>query len=132
MSKHGYPVGGPKPAEYVVTFSEAGLATVRGPGVTRQADVSMALEDQGISLAFGVTLPPLLADLLDVAVAAYVADRLCTRRAPSAMLRNADALWQRRLTIRMPLREPSVWSADRVRNVEQLLGFLTDDAWTLQ
>lgn len=122
----------PKPGEYVVTFSEAGLATVRGSGVTRKTDVSMAVEDQGIALAFGTTLPPLLADLLDIAVAAYVADRLCVRRPRSARGPIADELWQRRLTIRVPLRDPSVWSAERCRRIEALLGFLTDDAWTLE
>lgn len=132
MSKPTSAAQEPKPGEYVVTFSEAGRATVRGSGVTWQTDVSMSVEDQGISLAFGTTLPPLLADLLDIAVAAYVADRLCARRARSAPRRSADELWQRRMTIRLPLRDTSVWSAERCRRVEELLGFLTDDAWTLQ
>lgn len=122
----------PKPGEYVVTFSEAGLATVRGSGVAWQTDVSMSVEDQGLALAFGTTLPPLLADLLDIAVAAYVADRLCARRARSVPRQNAEELWQRRMTIRVPLRDPSVWTAERCRRVENLLAFLTDDAWTLQ
>ena len=124
--------GVPKPGEYVVTFSEAGLATVRGSGVARQTDVATAVEDQGISLAFGTTLPPLLADLLDIAVAVYVADRLCVRRPRSALRQVADELWQRRMTVRLPLRDPSVWSDERCRRVEALLGFLTDDAWTLE
>lgn len=132
MSKSSNHIDDPKPSEYSISFSEAGLATVRGAGVVRQTDVSMSVEDQGIALAFGTTLPPHLADLLDIAVAAYVADRLCVRRPRSAARGAADELWQRRMTIRLPLRDPAVWSAGRRQRVESLLGFLTDDAWSLQ
>lgn len=132
MSRANGATGEPTPGEYVVTFSESGRATVRGPGVTRQIDVSMSVEDQGIALAFGATLPPHLADLLDIAVAAYVADRLCVRRARSERRPNADELWQRRITIRLPLRDSEIWTSERRRRIEALLGFLTDDAWTLE
>lgn len=132
MSELTSPEHSVKPGEYVVSFSESGLATVYGSGFARETDVSISVEDQGISLAFGTTLPPHLADLLDIAVAAYVADRLCARRPRTAPRQNADELWQRRMTIRLPLRDPSVWSSERRSHVESLLGFLTDDAWTLQ
>lgn len=132
MSKRDGGIREPKPAEYIVTFSESGLATVRGPGVRWQTDVSMSVEDSGISLAFGTTLPSHLADLLDIAVAAYVADRLCARQMRTAPRQHSDGLWQRRITLRLPLRDPAAWSPQRCHRVETLLGFLTDDAWSLE
>lgn len=131
MIKANGSVQAPTPGEYVITFSERGLATVRSAGWTRHTDVNITVEDEGILMAFGTTLPPHLADLLDVAVGAYVADRLCIRRSASGV-RNSDELWQRRLTLRLPLREPDSWTEERRRRVEALLGFLTDDAWTLE
>lgn len=126
------PAAQPTPGEYIVTFTEAGQATVRGPSGTRRTDVRMLVDDHGISLAFGTTLPSHLADVLDIAVAAYVADRLCVRRPRSSTRVLADELWQRRMTIRLPLRRPELWSLERRAQVEGLLGFLTDDSWCLE
>ena len=122
----------PATGAYSVAFTEAGAVTVRGPGVERRMDVHMAVDDQGISLAFGTLLPRHLADLLDIAVAAYVADRLCVRRTPTAERSQADEIWQRRMTIRLPLREPDAWSSELRGRVEALLAFLTDDSWSLE
>jgi|SRR5579863_579301 len=132
MSKSQIGPGDAAPGEYTVTFTSSGQATVRGPGITRQTEVRMLVEDQGISLAFGTTLPPHLADLLDIAVAAYVADRLCVRRPRSARGLQSDQLWQRRITLRLPLRNPGFWSSERCHRVAMLLGFITDDTWTLE
>lgn len=132
MSGVNRPGRGPTPGEYTVTFSEAGVATVEGPRVRRETAVSLSVDDLEISLAFGTTLPSHLADLVDVAVAVYVADRLCARRARSAEPSDADELWQRRMLIRLPLRNSAAWSPERRRRVESLLGFLTDDDWTLE
>jgi len=132
MSGAKVAVGDSAPGEYTITFTEAGQAAVRGPGITRLTDVQMLVEDHGISLAFGTTLPTHLADLLDVAVAAYVADRLCLRRPRSVPRADAESLWQRRMTVRLPLRDPGAWSTERCRRVEALLGFLTDDTWNLE
>lgn len=122
----------PAPGAYSVIFTEAGEVTVRGPGVERRTDVRMAVDDRGISLAFGTLLPPHLADLLDIAVAAYVADRLCVRRTRTAARSQADELWQRHMTIRLPLRDRDAWSPDLCGRVEALLAFLTDDVWHLE
>jgi len=122
----------PAAGAYSVAFTEAGEVTVRGPGVERCTDVRMTVDDQGISLAFGRLLPRNLADLLDIAVAAYVADRLCVRRTRTAAPSQADELWQRHMTIRLPLRDPDAWSPELRRRVEALLAFLTDDVWSLE
>lgn len=122
----------PIPGTYVVSFNETGEALVEGPGVTRYSRVQTLVDDIGISLAFGTLLPPHFADLLDVTAAVYVADRLCSRR-PRGQKRSAlDELWQRRMTIRVPLRDPHAWLGARRTKLESLLSFLTDDLWTLE
>jgi len=122
----------PTPAQYTVKFDETGSVLVEGPGVERRSQIHTFFNDLGISLAFGALLPPHLADLLDITVAVYVADRLCPRRPRGAPRAHLDELWQRRLTVRLPLRGAAEWSPARRTKLEALLGFLTDDEWTFK
>ena len=129
MTSSGDSIPEPTPGEYTICFSETGNAAVHGSGVNRHGYVNTIVDDLGISMAFGKLLPAHLADLLDLAASAYVADRLCVRRPRDRKRSELDELWQRRLTVRVPLRDPDAWSGERRNKLEALLGFLTDDLW---
>lgn len=122
----------PVAGQYTVTFDETGSVLVEGPGVERRSQIRTFVNDLRISLTFGALLPSHLADLLDITVAVYVADRLCPRRPRGMGRTELDELWQRRLTVRLPLRCADEWSINRRAKLEALLGFLTDDEWKLQ
>jgi len=70
----------------------------------------------------------LLADLVDVGMAAYAADRLC----PRPRRRNRyDHFWHRRIHITLPVRTPERWGEPEVRHhLQDVLAFLTEDDWT--
>lgn len=69
-----------------------------------------------------------LADLLDVGMAAYAADRLC----PRPRKRNRyDHCWHRRIDLTVPVRAPELWNEPTVRHrLQEVLAFLTEDEWT--
>ena len=72
-------------------------------------------------------VPPRLADLVDVAVAAYVADRLARRRFAASR----PEAWPRRMVLRIPVRDSVFWTA-RTPALTRLLDWLTDDRWEFE
>lgn len=79
-------------------------------------------------------IPPLLRDLLDVAIYAYVADQ-AVPRCNGGRLDGAEpgAGWRRALRLRVPVREPDRWNAPAVRGaLETSLGFVSEDEWVFE
>ena len=88
-----------------------------------------AVDDQPIAAAFGRVLSDRMADLIDVAMAVYVADRL-RRREPSPRSDPFRLEWSRTMCIRLGVREPAVWRSTEVRaRLGAVLGWLTEDDW---
>ncbi|MDQ6803898.1 MAG: 7-cyano-7-deazaguanine synthase [Actinomycetota bacterium] len=88
------------------------------------------LDDVHIAFGLGATLTPRLSDLLDIAMAAYVTDRLRPRRTPRT--RGGDA-WSRRLPVRIAVRDAAFWRSREVHgDLHDLLGWLTDDDWEFE
>ncbi len=84
--------------------------------------------DYALTTAFGVALPPELADLIDVAVAVYIVDRLAARRPVHADLYHL--YWTRHIRVQIPLRVPSLWiNTELGKHLHRLLRFLTEDLW---
>jgi hypothetical protein len=84
------------------------------------------VDDADIADQFSHTLAPLMADLVDVAIAAHVADRLALRKVQPA------GSWSRHIEARVCVREPDFWgSAVLKERLENLLAFLTEDVWSL-
>ncbi len=82
-----------------------------------------------LASTFTRSLPPLVVDLLDVAVAVYLADRLALRRLPGVK-HGGQAHPRRDLHVRLPVSDPAFWSAGEVGTVlGDTLHFLTGDAW---
>lgn len=87
------------------------------------------VDDQPITTAFGRVLDDRMADLIDIAMAAYVADRLVKREpAPRSDPFRLD--WYRSLSIRLGVRNPSLWRSREVSaRLCDLLGWVTEDNW---
>src|SRR5687768_3593731 len=67
------------------------------------------VDDRQLSHAFGATLPPILADLVDLAMSVYYADRRAVRvRSPYVLtgLRDFD--------VRLPVRNLELWRKDKI------------------
>lgn len=73
-------------------------------------------------------LPPLAADLLEIAASVYAIDRSVRRPRQSGVI--ARAGWGRKLFARIPVRSPERWQAHDKHLIE-LLEWLTDDKWEL-
>ena len=74
-------------------------------------------------------LPPVAADLLELAAMVYAADRLAPR--PSERERSDGSGWGRQLWLAGPVRNPSLWNSV-TEQLTGLLGWLTDDVWTIE
>jgi hypothetical protein len=84
------------------------------------------IDDAEIADQFSSVLDPMSADLLDIAVAVHMADRLALRTFYSSNH------WSRRLELRICVRNPEVWGDAAMKpRLERLLQFLTEDKWAL-
>lgn len=123
--------GPESPPAYSLRFEPDGsfkLDGVQGRG-TPQAR-AFRLELEGISRIFAAHLEPPALDLVDVAMAAYAADRVCRRAPRGAPRRMYDHRWVRRLELTVPVRVPDLWrDGDAGRQLEGFLGWLTEDHW---
>lgn len=122
------------PAEYAYEFTESGL--MRGGPTALPTERSLMvpqeyyINDKRIADSFGHSLSPLLSDLLDVALAAYLADRISPRVGlkKSRRVRN----WKRVMRLRIPVRRLEIWKRPEVnKSLASLLQFFTDDLWEL-
>jgi 7-cyano-7-deazaguanine synthase in queuosine biosynthesis len=85
------------------------------------------LNGECLSRAFCLELPPRMADLLDVAMAIYAADRRSPRDFKGA---NTG---QRCIHIRLAVREPALWSSSEMSGrLRELLSWLSEDVWSFQ
>ncbi len=116
------------PAVYHVVCTDNGEVRVVADGATASLTSRTFINDRPIAEAFGDVVPPECADLVDIAVAVYVTDRLCRRHPPKAS--RTELLWQRQMHVEVPVREPERWSRDGLGEaLAELLRYLTDDVW---
>lgn len=97
-----------------------------GPFIEWQTD--FILDDQKASSGLGCTLPAHLEDLLDIAMAAYVCDRLRPRDTGA----RGESDWSRDLALQIAVRS-GCWKRPEVsESLVELLGYLTDDQWRIE
>ncbi len=86
------------------------------------------VDDSRVTRSFGCNLRARLADLVQVALAVYYADRRSRRiRSPLTFT------GQRFLHVRVPLREPDAWSSAKVTDrLTALLYWFTEDQWSFE
>lgn len=90
------------------------------------------LDDFPLAAGLGRRMPSPVADLIDVASAIYIADRLALREVVNDPRIPQDR-WHRRIHIVVPVRDPQRWiQSEVIACVEDLLAFLTDDEWTIE
>lgn len=113
---------------YRLTFTPDGCAHVASNGAEAGLASFYYVGDRMIAQAFGSSMPAELADLVDVAMAVYVADRLCPRRQPDADRYHLH--WTRRFDIRVPVRDPGRWrDSGLAARLRDALWFFTEDEW---
>ena len=85
------------------------------------------LDGTAVSRAVFEALPAPSADLMEVALAAYTADRLSKR-----FFKN-EASGQRRFQIRVGVREPDIWNDSSVSDsLRELLNWVSGDDWSFE
>ena len=86
------------------------------------------VDDFHLSRAFGSILPGRLADLIDLAMAVYYADRRALRsRSPF------ELTGHREISIRLPVRDFEIWKSNKVNaNLTELLSWFTEDSWEFE
>lgn len=92
-------------------------------------EASYFLDDTPLSDSLFSALTPRLADWLELAHAVYLADRLVLRG--TSLKSHAGAIWARRLTIRVAVRERDFWYSLK-SDLEEFLSFLTQDSWNFE
>jgi hypothetical protein len=107
-----------------------GQLRLSGNGGGVIGDGEFFINDQLIGEALLRSIPPELADLLDVAVAVYLADRLARRAGNDG--NQYEHHWQRSMHVTVPVRNPDRWTdpATKLALCDALV-FLTEDEWTL-
>jgi len=86
------------------------------------------LDDAEINKQLNALVPPALADLIDIAVAVYISDRLAVRGGT-----DHSSMWHRSMNVLVPVRRIDLWRrTDIQRRLAEVLGFLTEDEWRLQ
>jgi 7-cyano-7-deazaguanine synthase in queuosine biosynthesis len=92
------------------------------------SDLQAVIGSFALAEASGTTLPPIVADLVEVAGAIHVVDRSVRRPSPTS----GNGSWSRQLQVVLGVRRPDVWNSSGVSSLlVDLLTWLTDDVWTL-
>jgi 7-cyano-7-deazaguanine synthase in queuosine biosynthesis len=73
-------------------------------------------------------LPPIAADLMEIAATVFVVDQQVPR--PRRQDLDIGSTWAREMQVEMPVRLPEVWN-EHVDRLADLLAWLTDDIWAL-
>ena len=96
------------------------------PGGCEEREMHYYINDDSVSKLLGNSLSPILADLVEVAAAVHIADRLGVRG------RTSPEGWRRRLQVDIPVRCLSDWNRAEVgESLFALLTFLTGDEWDI-
>lgn len=90
--------------------------------------VNVRISDRRIARGFRGSLSPRVCDLLDIAGAAYMQDRLVRRQRPRA--RTFGGAVQRELFVEVAVRDPEFWRDSNVDSqLRDVLDWLTGDSW---
>lgn len=118
-------------------LARCGDAARRGTDDRYDEEVDLRQQEPGKNVNLVVTnvtgrivddVSPAGRDLLDIAAYIYVLDSSTRRGGPTDIYGHS---WARDFTVRVPVREPSLWNEHRSR-LERLLGYLTDDQYRFE
>ena len=93
-----------------------------------QPTIRYFLNDSTVVNLFGAEISPQLLDLLEIALACYLADRV----SPRDPKRHSNSNWIRVMKLRIGVRSVEFWHNVEIQdNLKGLLNFLTDDDWQI-
>jgi len=119
------------PPSFHLRFSVDGSVVARDKAGSFKRESGFEVGGEVVERSFSSYFSPELADLVDVAMAVYTADRVCPRR-PSEPHRY-DHYWHRRITLEIPVRRPECWTDPIIQHhLDEALTFLTEDDWELK
>lgn len=119
-----------RPPHFEVSLTPRGTIHVEGrqSGEVRN---SFHVGEHVIAGAFQVGLPDALSDVVDVALAVYLSDRLCRRGTSRDQRYLYD--WARHIKATIPVRNPDLWTSPKLYSaLTTTLGFLTEDTWVFE
>lgn len=117
--------------EYALRFSDDGSVLVEGQEGCFHREDRYEVGSRLFDAFFSSAVAPALADLVDVAMAVYIADRVCPRRRGAAG--GPGHRWHRVLRLTVPVRHPERWHAPAAGALlQEILCGLTDDTWDLE
>jgi 7-cyano-7-deazaguanine synthase in queuosine biosynthesis len=120
-------VGAYHPSTFDFVAHADGRLQLSGNGTGVKGDGRYYVDDKPVADALSNWIPPELSDLLDVAVAVYLADRLARR---TAVTNQYEHHWQREMRVTVPVRAPTRWNSPEVHDaLTAALRFLTEDNW---
>jgi hypothetical protein len=118
------------PPQFEVGFTASGTVHVGG-AASGEVINSFRVDDHVIAGAFQAGLPERLSDIVDVALAVYLSDRLC-RRGSNPHQRYLYN-WARHIRVTVPVRNPDVWSESTFyTQFVSTLSYLTEDIWEFE
>lgn len=89
-------------------------------------EITYYLNDNEINGIFGSEIDSLRLDWLDVAMAAYLADRLSKRETG----KQNNNSWKRKFEIKIAVRNPEIWTGEEINSeLKNVLNYFTDDEW---
>lgn len=107
-----------------------GRLRLSGTGTGVKGDGRYYVDDRPVADALSNWISPELSDLLDVAVAVYLADRLARRTGGANQYEHH---WQRNMRVTVPVRDPGRWNSPGVSDaLRAALTFLTEDEWRFE
>lgn len=119
--------------EYIVNFTEPNRILVYSEAADAPSSKLIFsgtgfINDANIARCLPEVLDPLLADLLDVALFVYLADRFSPRRSHKSQHHLFQ--WSRTFKLKIPVRRPELWNDENVKGaLKHLLRFFTEDNW---
>ncbi len=97
------------------------------PNGGQEREMHYYINDDSVAKLLGAMLSPILADLVEVAAAIHIADRIAVRQC------RAPETWRRQFRVDIPVRCLADWKRpDVMERLCRLLSFLTGDGWDLQ
>ena len=117
---------------YVYDFSKSGFFTRLFGSDKHEGQcppVSFFMNDDPIAHLFGFNIDALSQDLIDIAMAVYLTDRV----SPRDPRKHHNENWVRNFALKVGVRNPDFWNQKAIQ--EDICGFLsnlTDDRWNLE
>ncbi len=115
---------------YRLTFGDGGEVSLVASAAGRLRERHWHVDFEPIIRSFGTLPSAALADLVDLAVCLYVADRVARR--PRSDTDGGAHGWARHLAVEVPVREPDRWRGTTLsKAVDEALWLLTEDVWEI-